>query len=99
MTNFLFFINLKLFINHLVIVIILIFFQNNSVLSQGSNEDCLELMAPKDVNELNKLRFCIKKINTKKEIEKAKQIIQDSFDGSKKLAERIVNRKKLSKID
>tara|TARA_Y100001970_G_C14138295_1_gene805623 strand:- start:531 stop:890 length:360 start_codon:yes stop_codon:yes gene_type:complete len=99
MTNVLSCINFKLFFNHLIIVILLIFFQNNSVLSQGSNENCLELIEPKDVNELKKLRLCIKKINNKKEIEKAKQIIQDSFDGSKKLVERIVHSKKFPKID
>ena len=92
-------INIKLLFHHSIFVILLIFFQTNSVFSQESNGNCMELIKPKDINELKELTICIKKINTAKETEKEKQIIQNSLEGSNKLTERIVKAKKLAKFD
>ena len=89
----------KLIFHCSIIFILIVFLQNKSLLSQESNENCLELIQPKDINELKELRLCIKKINIAKETEKEKQIIQNSFEGSSKLTERIYKGNQLTKID
>ena len=64
----------------------------------GNNDKCVELIEPRNIIELKKLRLCIKDIKISRELEKFNKIIEFSFDGSKKLTERIINLRKSSNI-
>ena len=58
----------------------------------------MEFIEPRNIIELKKLRICIKKIKIGRELEKLEQIIFNSYEGSNKLTEKIVNREKNHKI-
>ena len=86
------------FIFFVAVILFLGFLQNNFLLSQENKGKCLELIEPKNINELKKLRTCIKKIKMTSELAKANLIIMKAFEGSNKLMEKIVNKKKSSNV-
>ena len=68
--------------------------QKNSVFSQDSHNKCYDLIDPSNLNELKNLRVCIEKIKMGRKVEKENKVIANAFEGSKKLTEKIINRKK-----
>ncbi len=64
-----------------------------SAFAQENKDNCLELIKPKDFNELKKLRLCLKRIKDIQDFEKANKIILNSFEGSKKLTDKFNSRK------
>ena len=81
-----------------VFFFILGFFGNNFTLSKENSQKCFELIKPNNLEDLKKLRTCIAKIKTEKEIEKENLIIISSHEGSTNLTERIINRENPSKV-
>jgi len=72
-------------------------FQNNCVYAEENTQKCLELIEPRDLNELKLLRMCIEKIKIAKESEKANKNILNSYQGSYNLFEKIINFGKITK--
>ena len=87
---------------HIICLLFVVFFieflQIDFSFASEESTKCLELKDPKNLEDLIKLRLCIRKINKVKEFEKESKIIQYAFEGSKNLTEKITLAKKNTKI-
>jgi len=85
----------------IIFLVLIIFisesFQNNCVYAEENARNCLELIEPRDLNELKLLRMCIEKVKIAKESERANQIILNSYQGSYNLFEKIITLEKNTK--
>ena len=82
-----------------VIVFLVEFFPNNSLYALEKTQKCYKLIEPSDLNDLKRLRMCIEEIKITKENEKANKIILNSYQGSYNLYEKIINLRKISKVN
>ena len=82
-----------------VVVFLLELFRNDCVYAVENTQKCYEFIEPSDLNDLNRLRMCIEEIKITKENEKANKIILNSYQGSYNLYEKIINLRKISKVN
>ena len=87
---------------YIILIVIIVFFvefiQNDNTFAEENYKKCLEFVDANNLDELKKLRLCIKKMKIEKELEKTRIINLNSYKGSVKLTEKLLPDNNTSKI-